>query len=140
MKQYFSYLLITLLGLSTFAHAQETTPVVGKVWSIEKANAWYKQYKWINGADFLPSTAINQLEMWQADTFDAATIDKELGWAESIGFNTMRVYLHSLAWKQDKEGFKKRIDQYLSIADKHKIKTIFVFFDDCWNKQAKIGK
>lgn len=140
MKKHIKLLLLLLLSITSIVYAQEATPVVGKVWSIEKANAWYAQHKWISGANFLPSTAINQLEMWQKDTFDPATIDKELGWAEGIGFNTMRVYLHSLAWKQDPEGFKKRMDQYLSIADKHNIKTIFVFFDDCWNKQGKIGK
>ncbi len=111
-----------------------------KVWSIEKANAWYKEHKWLTGADYIPANAINQLEMWQAPTFDPATIDKELGWAENIGFNTMRVFLHSVAWKQDPEGFKKRMDQFLSIAAKHKIEPMFVFFDDCWNKEPKAGK
>ena len=112
----------------------------GKVWSIEKANEWYKEHKWISGANFLPSTAINQLEMWQKASFDPATIDKELGWAQDIGFNTMRVYLHSIAWKEDPVGFKNRMNEYLTIADKHKIKTIFVFFDDCWNKKGLPGK
>ena len=65
------------------------------------------------GCDFIPSTAINQLEMWQADTFDPVTIDRELGWAEDIGMNCMRVYLHHLVWETDKEGFKKRINEYL---------------------------
>jgi len=114
--------------------------VVGKVWPVEKANEWYKAHTWISGADYIPSTAINQLEMWQAETFDAPTIDKELGWAENIGFNTMRVFLHSLAWKQDPDDFIKRVDQYLAIADKHHIQTMFVFFDDCWNKTPKAGK
>jgi len=94
-------------------------------------NEWYKMQGWIVGCDFLPSTAINQLEMWQAETFDTATINRELGWAESIGFNTVRVYLHDLAWKVDPKGFKERINQFLSIASTHKIKTyvgsIFLF-------------
>lgn len=107
---------------------------------MEKAKSWYAEHPWITGADYLPATAINQLEMWQAETFDPETIDKELSWAESIGFNTMRVYLHSISWKQDPGGFKKRIDQYLKIADKHGIKTMFVFFDDCWNKVGIAGK
>ncbi len=115
------------------------TTAPGKIWTAERANTWYQQYKWMTGTNFTPSTAINQLEMWQAATFDPATIDKELAWAESIGFNTMRVFLHSLAWKQDPAGFKKRVDQYLNIADKHHIKTMFVFFDDCWNKTPQIG-
>src|SRR5271169_3961032 len=59
-------------------------------WTEAQANAWYAAQPWPVGANFLPSTAINELEMWQADTFDAATIDRELGWAEGIGMNTMR--------------------------------------------------
>ncbi len=113
---------------------------VSKKWSVEKATNWYSQQNWIIGANFLPSTAINQLEMWQEATFDTATINKELGWAQDIGFNTMRVYLHSIAWKENSEGFKKRLNTYLAIATKHQIKTIFVFFDDCWNKTGKAGK
>jgi len=81
----------------------------GKVWSAEKANEWYSQHKWLTGANYIPANAINQLEMWQAETFDPATIDKELGWAESIGFNTLRVFLHSVAWKEDPAGFRRKI-------------------------------
>ena len=140
-------LIILLLGFSLTVPAQKTkkqpiqnSAVSGVVWSVDKANAWYKEHKWITGANFIPSSAINQLEMWQAATFDSATIDRELGWAESIGFNTMRVYLHSIAWKTDSAGFKNRMNTYLGIASKHGIKTIFVFFDDVWNKIPEAGK
>ena len=92
-----------------------SAPAVGTVWSAEKANAWYKEQKWITGANYIPATAINQLEMWQADSFDPATIDKELGWAQGIGFNTMRVFLHHIAWQSDSAGFKKRVNDYLTI-------------------------
>ncbi len=140
--------LKTLLSISLLLHVVvaysqiTTTKIIApdKIWSIEKGNNWYAKQTWMCGADFLPSTAINQLEMWQKDTFDPATIDKELGWAQNIGFNTMRVYLHSIAWKQDPSGFKGRMNEYLSIAERHKIKTIFVFFDDCWNKLGYAGK
>ena len=139
----FKISLALLFGLFLIqpSFAQNTkADLPGKVWSIEKANEWYKEHKWISGANFLPSTAINQLEMWQKASFDPATINKELGWAQDIGFNTMRVYLHSIAWKEDPSGFKNRMNEYLTIADKHKIKTIFVFFDDCWNKKGLPGK
>jgi len=112
----------------------------GEKWSKEKANAWYAELPWLVGCNFTPSTAINQLEMWQADTFDPETIDRELGWAQAIGFNTARVFLHDLAWEADPEGFKKRIDRFLDIAAKHQIRPFFVFFDDCWNPEPKIGK
>ncbi len=109
-------------------------------WSKEKANNWYDSQPWLVGCNFSPSTAINQLEMWQADTFDAETIDRELKWASDMGFNTVRVYLHDLAWEADAPGFKSRIDQFLEIAERHNIKTLLVLFDDCWNSNPKIGK
>jgi hypothetical protein len=130
-------LFFILLSAITFqAYAQESS----EKWSVEKAKAWYAEQDWISGANFIPSTAINQLEMWQKETFDLETIDKELGYAEGIGFNAMRVYLHSLAYKADKEGFKNRVGEYLKIAESHNIKTIFVIFDDVWDGEPKIGK
>jgi hypothetical protein len=131
-----AYTLSAVLLLITIIAQAQTA----NVWTKEKANAWYAKHKWISGANFTPSTAINQLEMWQADTFDPKTIDRELGWAEGIGFNTMRVFLHSVAWNEDPEGFKKRVAEYLDIAGRHHIQTIFVFFDDCWNDSPKPGK
>lgn len=110
------------------------------IWTKEQANAWYAKQPWLIGANFLPSTAINQLEMWQAETFDTATISRELGWAAGIGMNTMRVFLHDLAWKQDPEGFKKRIDIFLRIAARHGIKPLFVLFDSCWDPFPHTGK
>jgi len=118
----------------------KTPNKIANRWTNEKANEWYKQWGWLRGSDFVPSTAINQLEMWQAESFDAATIDRELGWAESIGMNIMRVYLHHLAWEVDPAGFKTRMEKYLTIANKHKISTLFVFFDDCWNPVYQVGK
>lgn len=108
-------------------------------WSEERAQAWYSQQPWLVGANFLPSNAINELEMWQADTFDEVTIDRELGWAEGIGMNTMRVFLHNLLWEQDPAGFQKRIDRFLTIANRHHIHPIFVLFDSCWEPFPKLG-
>jgi len=134
------HLLLAGIFATTLSAANAQTHQSAGVWPATKANAWYAKHKWISGSDFIPSTAINQLEMWQADTFDPKTIERELGYAESIGFNAMRVFLHSMAWQQDSKGFKTRVNEYLTIADKHHIQTIFVFFDDCWNATAKNGK
>lgn len=103
-------------------------------WTKDAIWKWHDDLPWLVGTNFVPSTAINQLEMWSADTFDAETIDRELGWAASIGMNVMRVYLHDIAWSADSEGFKARIDEYLAISSKHGIKTFLVFFDDCWHE------
>ena len=108
-------------------------------WSIEKANEWYAHQPWLVGCNFIPSNAINQLEMWQAETFDPATIDRELSWAADIGFNTLRTFLHDLVWEADPDGFKQRLSQFLDIATRHGIRPMLVIFDDCWNSDPKIG-
>ncbi len=127
-------LLSVVVGLTCVAGAE-----AGERWSAAKANAWAKSTPWAVGSNFLPSTAINQLEMWQAETFDPATIDRELGWAEGLGFTSMRVFLHDLAWKQDPAAFLGRVDQFLAIAAKHKIRPMLVLFDSCWDPYPKLG-
>ncbi len=141
MKRLLMLLALAVLLPHSFVDGQgNSPPVAPERWSRERANAWYAKQPWLVGCNFIPATAINQLEMWQADTFDPKTIDRELGWAEDLGFNTMRVFLHDLAWEADPAGFKKRVGQFLEIADRHKIRPLLVLFDDCWNQQPKPGK
>lgn len=108
-------------------------------WPMEKVNEWYAHQPWLVGCNFIPSDAINQLEMWQAETFAPNTIDAELSWAANIGFNTVRTFLHDLAWQADPAGFKQRIDCFLDIAARHGIRPMLVIFDDCWNSDPRIG-
>jgi hypothetical protein len=129
-----------MLLTSCTPKTQKESQVTTRIWTIEQANSWSAENGWLRGSNFNPSTAINQLENWQAETFDTLTIDRELGWAAAIGMNCMRNYLHHVAWEIDKDGFKTRMDKYLQIADKHGIKTIFCIFDDCWNPTYQAGK
>ncbi len=108
-------------------------------WSAAAANHWYAKQRWLVGSNFLPTDAINQFEMWQADTFNPAEIDKEFGYAEGIGMNTMRIFLQDQLWAQDPEGFKKRINIVLDLAAKHHIKPMLVLFDSCWDPNPKLG-
>lgn len=130
-------LILTLLLCNFAALAQ--APAASKRWSEKQANDWYARQAWLVGCNYIPANAINELEMWQAQTFDPKTIDQELGWAEGLGMNTLRVFLHDLLWQQDAEGFKKRIGQFLRIAEKHKIKPMFVLFDSCWDPFPQLG-
>jgi hypothetical protein len=128
-----------LLGLLAAVIAQPLHAETAR-WTEARANAWYQQQPWLVGSNYIPATAINELEMWQADSFDPATIDKELGWAESLGMNTMRVFLHDLLWQQDAAGFQKRLDQFLTIAARHHIRPVFVLFDSCWDPYPRLGR
>jgi glycosyl hydrolase family 10 len=134
-----SFILALLVGgvLGLLARGEESGAAR---WTEKAAADWYAKQPWLVGSNYIPATAINELEMWQAETFDARRIDLELGWAESIGLNTMRVFLHDLLWQQDSEGFRKRIDTFLEIAAKHNIKPVFVLFDSCWDPNPHLGK
>jgi len=110
-----------------------------KRWTVKQAQQWYQKQPWLVGCNFIPSTAINQLEMWQAETYDPVTIDRELGWAEKIGFNTLRVFLHDLLWSQDSEGLSRRIDDFLTIASRHGMKVMLVLLDDCHRPDPVLG-
>src|SRR5450755_3117310 len=103
--------------VACFSCLKLTAQNIRPVWTKSAANIWYARQGWLRGCDFIPSTAVNQLEMWQAETFDTATISRELGFAQAIGLNCMRVFLHHLAWQQDPGGIKERMNQYLAIAN-----------------------
>jgi hypothetical protein len=119
----------------TAAHAQAAP----HRWSEQKANDWYTQQPWLVGSNFVPSDAINEMEMFQKETFNPALIDKELGMAEGIGMNTMRVFLQDQLYLSDPAGFKNRLDQFLTIADRHHIRPVLVLFDSCWEPNPHLG-
>jgi hypothetical protein len=108
-------------------------------WSPDRANRWYQAQGWLVGANYIPSNAINQLEMFQSGTYDPRRIDTELGWARFHGLNTVRVFLHDLLWAQDHRAFQVRLAQFVAIAARHRIKPLFVLFDSCWDPLPKLG-
>jgi len=131
LKTQILFALVILFATSALAQSQR--------WPEQKANDWYAHQPWLVGSNYIPKSAINELEMWQEATFDPVQIDKELGWAEAMGMNTMRVFLHDLLWQQDPPGFRKRLDQFLTICARHHIRPLLVLFDSCWDPLPKLG-
>ena len=132
-------LLWTIVGLIVSALYVNTATAQTVRWSEQKAQDWYSRQPWLVGSNYVPRSAINQLEMWQEATFNPEQIDQEFTWAEGLGMNTMRVFLHDLLWQQDASGFQKRIDQFLAIASRHHIRPLFVLFDSCWDPLPQLG-
>lgn len=132
---------ILILCCFVFIQCQNPTEnPIGQRWSEERAWEWHKENGWMAGTNFNPSTAINQLEFFQEETFDLETIDKELRWSAELGMKMHRVYLHNLLWDQDSIGFINRLEAYLKVSEAHQIKTMLVLLDDVWHPVPKLGK
>jgi hypothetical protein len=104
---------------------------LGERWSIERAAAWYARQPWICGFNYLPRTAVNWTELWQAESFDLPTIEQELDWARDIGFNALRTNLQYLVWRADAAGLRARLDRFLGAAAQRGMRTLLCLFDDC---------
>ncbi|MCY3018502.1 MAG: cellulase family glycosylhydrolase [Planctomycetota bacterium] len=140
-KVHVPFLPIALLtAFCAAAWAAELAVPPSGLWTVERAQAWYEKQPWLVGCNFLPSTAVNDVEMWQQETFDPATIDRELGWAQDLGFNTVRVFINYVVWKADAEGLKNRVDRFLDMARRHGISTMIILLDDCFRQDPKVGR
>lgn len=129
-----------VLGIiALFVVAMPSAVTAREIWTEETAKGWYAEQPWMVGANYINRSAINPIEMWQAETFNPQEIDQELGWASSMGMNVMRVYLHNIVWEVDTAGVKQRLDTFLQIADRHNIRIIFVLFDSCWDPEPVAG-
>src|SRR5438270_1761255 len=135
----FRLILLTAVMLCASAGTQTVPQAHTSRWTEQRAQAWYGQQPWLVGSNYVPKSAINQLEMWQRETFDPVQIDREFTWAESLGMNTMRVFLHDLLWQQDASGFQRRLDEFLTIAARHHIRPMLVLFDSCWDPLPRLG-
>lgn len=132
--------LALLTIVAVLSGAPMSASAATRQWTPEQANEWYEKQPWLVGCNFGTSNAINQIEMWQADTFDLKTIDRELGYAAALGFTSVRVFLHHLLWEQDADGLLKRMDQFMAVAKKHGIGVMWVPFDSVWDPHPKLGK
>ena len=133
MRKLFSIAILTFLLCACTSKPSQAP------WSAEKANLWYGAQPWLSGCNFIPSNAINQIEMWSSGTWSPDLINTELSWAEELGFNTMRVFLSSVVYANEPEAFKRHIDEFLAICDRYDILPLFVFFDDCWDPESSYG-
>ena len=129
--------LLAVRGLETMSSLRR---MKADRWSKERAWEWFNMHGWKQGMNFIPSTASNQLEMWQPDTWDEPTITRELGWAADLNYNVVRIFLHNLLWESEGQDFLDRVDRFLDIADSFQIKAMIVLFDGCWDPQPRLGR
>lgn len=130
---------LTVITLALALCAGAAPAVAREKWTVQQAGEWHAAQPWFVGANYVPASAINQIEMWQEASWDPQRIDRELGWAAAIGMNSMRVFLHDQLWTNEPDAYRQRIDAFLSIADKHDIRVMFVLFDSVWDPNPQLG-
>ncbi len=91
----------------------------------------------IRGVNYIPSNAVNPTQMWLE--FDPATIDRELGFAEALGLNSVRVFIQYVAYEDDAALLLDRLDAFLELARGHGLSVMPVLFDDCWLSEPFLG-
>ncbi len=126
-------LAVSLFLFSTCVFARE-------VWTDEQAKQWIAKQKYRAGVNYIPSYAVNQIELWQKETFDIKTIDREFALMRATGFNAVRVFLSDLVFESNPDGFMERFEEFLKTADKYGIGTMVVFFTNGGTDDAKLGK
>jgi hypothetical protein len=131
--------LLALPGLTALLTVAAPEPAAGR-WTADRAWAWYHDRPWLVGCNFLPSTAVNDVDMWQRESFDPATIDRELGWARDLGFNTVRVFVNYVVWEADAAALRETLGRFLALADKHGLSTLVILLDDCFLPEPKVGR
>ncbi|MBO4447252.1 MAG: hypothetical protein J5764_03905 [Bacteroidales bacterium] len=102
-------------------------PACVRQWSERQARDWWALQEWPVGCCMVPGTCVNQYDIWQAETFDIASISTEFALCRSLGFNLVRIYLHEDLWFRNAAGFKERIGEVLDIAERNGIRLTFTF-------------
>ena len=131
--------LLTVHELLGRQHYNDDDLAVDRLWSIQRSREWHGRVGWLVGANFVPSTASNQLEMFQEQTWDPKRINTELLWASQAGMNCVRVTLHNLLYERSPNHFLSRLDEFLAIAQVHGIRVVFVLLDATWRGDARLG-
>ena len=124
-------LALLVLGATLAVASDRAASEAPGRWSTAKALAWQQTQPWIVGCNYVPSSAVNDVEMWQADGFRPDTIEREMGWARGLGLNSVRVFLNYVVWQADRDGSLGRFERFLAIAARHGISVMPVLLDDC---------
>jgi plasmid stabilization system protein ParE len=88
--------------------------------------------------NYVPSNAVNATQMWL--DLDAPTIDRELGFAEELGLNSIRIFVQYLVHEDDAAALLERFATLLDLAEGHGLSVLPVLFDDCWLPEPFLGE
>ena len=97
----------------------------------------WNRFSSTRGVNYVPSNAVNTVQLWEE--FDVNTIDRELGYAEKIRLNSVRVFLQYVVYEAYPSEFLERFEVFLELCERHGLSVMPVLFDDCWGEEPKLG-
>ena len=102
-------------------------------WSEERIWKWYKARPWMRGCNYMSADCANRVDQWQELGFEERfkTTEEELRLMQQTGFNTVRLILEYVVWKEEHDGFLERFDRYLSLCARYGISCMIVLANDC---------
>ena len=106
---------------------------MGEKWSKERIWAWYNSRPWIRGCNYMSADCANRVDQWQELGFEErlATTEQELALMAQTGYNSIRIILEFIVWKEQHDGFMARFERYLQVCAKYGISCMVVFGNDC---------
>lgn len=72
--------------------------------------------------------------------FKPELIDRELGYAQRLGLNAVRMFLQYVVYEADPKLFLERLDRFVEIADKRGLQSMIVLFDSCFGEEPALEK
>ena len=101
-------------------------------WTKEEAWKWYEAYPWIRGCNYMSADSANRVDQWQSLGFEERmkTTEEEFRLARETGFNSIRVLIEYVVWKEEHDGFLERFDRYLDLAAKYGLSVMVVLAND----------
>ena len=102
-------------------------------WSKERIWNWYNARPWMRGCNYMSADCANRIDQWQSLGFEERfeTTERELELMQRTGFNTVRLIVEYVVWKEEHDGFMERFNRYLSLCAKYGISCMIVLANDC---------
>jgi len=99
-------------------------------WGLGRTRAWTALLANVRGCNYVTSSAVNAIDMWQSGSLDLRAVDRELALARAVGLNSVRVFLPYLVWRSEQDHFLRHIDGFLAAAAQNGLSVLPVLFDD----------
>ena len=86
----------------------------------------------IRGFNYVPAQNPSDLHMWR--DYSEAVIERDMGFAQTAGFNFARVFLSYTVWSESNSSlFLGRLQHFVATAHSNGVQTMPVIFDPCYD-------